>query len=478
MLSQQTRARAVSRVYGLSLVINLIMLSLKLGVGFLTGSLVMIADGLDSSLDAIANVIAMVVTRIAGTPPDEDHPYGHRRFETLAAMLVGGFLLITASEIVKNSIDRLLSGQTPDIGPVNFAVMLLALGVNLGLFSLQRREGKRLHSEVLLASSQDKLSDIMVSVTALLSLAMVQLGLGWIDAAAALVVVLLIGRNAIGIIRQAASILVDHAALDAAVVRQIVLEVPSVEEVVQVRSRGPEDDIHLALLVRVAPLTPVEHSAIMADEIGHRLRAHFEGLATIDVNFLPAHESPPGYTEIAEAEAVVLGVRVHEIAIAAEENGITFDAHVEVDEEQTLDAAHTLVSQFEERLMDVIPDLTHVVTHIEPIHASRPCSDGGSEMEQLAQSVLRIAQQLYPGGYWHDLTIRAEAEGDYAVSIHCQLQGSVMVAEAHQMAEQVEVQVRTALPEIHRITIHTEPLEVKTEEEKGQHNATSDPKMQ
>jgi len=459
MQSQETRAQAVNRVYGISLIVNLIMLSLKLGVGFITGSLVMIADGVDSSLDAIANVIAMVVTRIAGRPPDEDHPYGHRRFETLAAMMVGGFLLLTASEIVKSSIDRLISGKTPDIGIANFAVMSLALGINLGLFFLQRREGKRLHSEILLASAQDKRSDIMVSITALLSLATVQLGLGWIDAAAALVVVVLIGRNAFGIIKQAASILVDHAALDAVAVSEVVLGVPSVEQVIQVRSRGSEDDIHLALLVRVAPLTPVEHSAVIADEIGRRLRAQFNGLATIDVNFLPAHELPPDYAQIAQAEAAALGVRVHEIAIATMENGIALDAHVEVGEQQTLDAAHTIVSQFEDRLMQVIPNLTNVVTHIEPIRGAKPHINCDSKAEKLSHTIMSMVNQLYPGGGWHDLVLRTEPTGGYFVSIHCHLQGSLMIGEAHQMVEQIEVHLRATLPEIHRITIHTAPFE-------------------
>lgn len=459
MQSQQTRAQAVNRVYSVSLLANLIMLCLKLGVGFITGSLVMIADGLDSSLDALSNIIAMVVTRIAGTPPDESHPYGHRRFETLASMLLGGFLLITASEVVKSALDRLRSGKIPDIGINNLAVMLLALGVNLGLCYLQYREGKRLRSEILMASSQEKRSDIMVSITALLSLVTVQLGLGWIDAVAALVIVIFMVRNAFGIIKRAASILVDHAALDAAVVRQIVLGVPSVADVVEVKSRGSEDDVHLELLVRVAPLTPVEHSAAIADEIGRRLRAQFQGLATIDVNFLPAHELPPDYAQIAEAEAVVLGIRVHEIAITAEETGLTFDAHVEVDEQQTLDAAHAVVSQFEERLMQVIPDLTNVVTHIEPAHGSKPCANCDSEMENLADRIMSITNQVYPDGYWHDLALRIEPTGGYLLSIHCQLPGSMMVDVAHQMAEQVEAQLRVSLPEIHRITIHTEPFE-------------------
>jgi cation diffusion facilitator family transporter len=459
MQSQETRAQAVNRVYQYSLSINLVMLSLKLGVGFVSGSLVMIADGVDSSLDAVANIIAMVVTRIAGTPPDEDHPYGHRRYETLAAMMVGGFLLLTASKIVENSIERLLSGQTPTVGIANFAVMLLALVVNLGLFFLQRREGKRLRSEVLLASSEDKRSDIMVSITVLISLVTVHFGLGWIDAVAALVVVLLIGRNAIGIIRHAASVLVDHVALEAAVVSQVVLEVPNVEEVVQVRSRGSEDDIHLALLIRVAPLTPVEHSAAIADEIGRRLRARFDGLATIDVNFLPAHDLPPDYTHIAQSEAVAVGISVHEIAIAEVENGIALDAHVEVDEKQTLDAAHMVVSQFEDRLMHVIPDLTSVVTHIEPAHGSKPCTDCDGETEHLADEIMAAVKRLYPEGYWHELVIRNEASDGYSVSIHCQVKGSLMIGEVHQMSEQVEAQLRVMLPEIHRITIHTEPFE-------------------
>ncbi len=274
-MEQQTRSRAVNRVYGISLAANLVMLTLKLTVGFLTGSLVMLADGVDSSLDAIANIIAMVVTRVAGNPPDADHPYGHRRYETLAAMLVGGFLLITASEIVKSGVSRLISGDVPDLTAANFAVMALAFVVNFALFYMQRGAGRRLKSEVLIASSEDKRSDIMVSITVLVSLITVQLGYGWIDAAAALVVVALISRNALNIIKHAADVLVDRAPLDALTVSHIVEEVPCVKCVSQVRSRGSEDDVHVDLVVSVAAPTPIEQTAAIADEITTRLRTAF-----------------------------------------------------------------------------------------------------------------------------------------------------------------------------------------------------------
>ncbi len=458
-MSQETRAHAVTRVYSISLLANLIMLSLKLSVGFITGSLVMLADGVDSSLDAVANIIAMVVTRLAGRPPDDDHPYGHRRYETLAAMMIGAFLLITASEIVKSAVSRLLSGETPDIGMNNFAVMILAMAVNVGLFVLQRRAGRRLRSEVLTASSEDKRSDIMVSITVLLSLVTVRLGVGWIDAVAALVVVALICRNAFHIIKHAAGVLVDRVALDAQVVSEIVTSVPSVRHVITVRSRGTQDDIDLDLLVSVAAPTTVDHSAAIADEISRRLRERFEGLSIIDINFVPEHDLSPDYTQIAQTEAAALGISVHEIAIAKVDDHITLDGHVEVGADQTLENAHAIVSRFEERLMEAIPELVEVNTHIEPLYGEKECVTCNGDIEELERAVMRIVTSNDPDNYWHELNIREEAEGSYTLTIHCQLEGTLLVDEAHDLAERIETHLRAELPQIHRITIHTEPFD-------------------
>jgi cation diffusion facilitator family transporter len=458
-MTAETRARAVTRVYSISLLANLIMLSLKLSVGFVTGSLVMLADGVDSSLDAVANIIAMIVTRLAGRPPDEDHPYGHRRYETLGALMIGAFLLITASEIVKSAVSRLLSGETPHIGLNNFAVMILALAVNIGLFVLQHRAGRRLRSEVLTASSEDKRSDIMVSVTVLLSLVTVRLGVGWIDAAAALVVVALICRNAFHIMKHAAGVLVDHVALDAQTVTEIVISVPSVRHVFEVRSRGTEDDVHLDLLVSVAAPTTIDHSAAIADEISRRLRDRFEGLSIIDINFVPEHDLTPDYTQIAQTEAAALGLSVHEIAIAKVDDHITLDGHVEVGADQTLENAHAIVSRFEERLMEAIPELAEVNTHIEPLYGEKEFPTLNGDIEDMKRAVMRLVTRYDPQNYWHELNIREEADGSYTLTIHCQLEGSMLVDEAHDLAERIETRLRAELPQIHRVTIHTEPFE-------------------
>lgn len=455
-MSATGRYREINRVYTVSFGTNLVMLVLKLGVGLFTGSLAMVADAVDSSLDAVANLMAMVMTRIAGRPPDDDHPYGHRRFETLGAMLIGGLLLLTAWEIVQNSIDRLLSGEAPDVGPANFVVMGIAFLVNLVLFFYQRRAGERLRSEVLHASAEDKRSDIMVSCTVFLSLVAVQMGTSWIDAVAALVVVVLIGRTALGVVRKAAGVLVDRAALDPRAVREVAVHTPGVEQIARVRSRGPVDDIHLDMDVHVAAPTTTGQCAAIASELRGRLQDHFAGLTDIQVNFSPVCSAPLDYPLVARAEADALGLGVHEVAATRTGEGLVLEMHVEVPSGQTIGQAHEVVSEFENRLHSAIPDTARIVTHIEPAH---PVEEAlvDTQAHELARRALGCAEQLFPDNCWHDCRICSAGARGYALSMHCHVDPDMPLDTAHQLAEQVETRVRTELPKLSRVTIHTEP---------------------
>jgi cation diffusion facilitator family transporter len=457
-MSQSSRYLGIRRVLLLTLAANLMVAATKLVVGLLTGSLAMVADGFHSTLDGMSNVIGLAGNTIAARPPDADHPYGHRRFETLASMMIGGLLLLTAWEIVKNSVSRLTTGGgTPHISAVNFVAMLVTLAVNLFVTTYERREGQRLSSELLVSDAAHTRSDVLVSLTVIVSLVAVRLGWAWVDAVAALVVVGLIGLAAWRIVQHSAGILVDRVALDADAVGQAVRGVAGVQQVTRVRSRGPSDDIHLDLDVQVAAPTTAEHSDAIAGEIRTRLRKRFEGLSDIQVYFLPTHEAPPDYALIARAEADALGLKVHEVIAITTESGLKLEMHVEVPPEQSIGQAHAAVSRFEQRLRKVIPGLERVVTHIEPAHTGEDARDSDEDAHALAREALHIAERLYPDNYWHDLDIRAEADGGYALSVHCHVAGDMPLEAAHRLAETVEIQMRAALPALHRVTIHTEP---------------------
>ena len=129
----QSRGQQVRRALILTLIANVVVAVLKAVIGLITGSLAMVSDAIHSSIDASSNIIGLVSMRIASRPPDESHPYGHRRFETLASMLIGGMLVLTAWEITQGAIDRLGENVTPEISLVNFVVMIATIIVNIAL---------------------------------------------------------------------------------------------------------------------------------------------------------------------------------------------------------------------------------------------------------------------------------------------------------------------------------------------------------
>ncbi|MCC6905581.1 MAG: cation diffusion facilitator family transporter [Anaerolineae bacterium] len=453
------RTRAIRRVLIITFVANLAVAATKLAIGLITHSLAMQADGVHSSLDGVSNIVGLVGIAFAAAPPDQDHPYGHRRFETLASMVIGAMLLATAWELTRTSVTRLFSGVTPEIGLINYVGMGITLVANIIVTTYERREGHRLKSEFLLADAEHTGSDVLVSLAIVASLVAVQLGLGWIDAFVALVVVVMIVLAALRVMRRAVGVLVDRAAVDAELVRRVAERVSQVQKVSRVRSRGSADDIHLDLDVEIAAPITAEHSAAIASEVRSQLRSELGSLADIQVLFTPVSDLPLDYALLARAQADRLGLGVHEVIPVTADGEIGLKMHVEVPAEQSLEEAHGLVEEFEQRLHDAIPALGPVVTHIEPAHNTDERPYLLDSAHYLADSALEIAERLCPENDWHDVAIYLEPDGGFALTLHCALDGQVPVDEAHRMAEQVEVQIRAAMPDLHRVTIHTEPLE-------------------
>jgi divalent metal cation (Fe/Co/Zn/Cd) transporter len=335
--------------------------------------------------------------------------------------------------------------------------MIATIGINLGVTVYERAAGKRLKSELLLADAEHTRSDVLVSITVLASLVAVGLGWRWMDAAAAIVVVGLIALVAWRIMRRAADILVDRAALNPTEVAGVVQSVAGIEQVARVRSRGPDDAVQVDLDVRIAGPTTAQHSDAIAKEVRHRLRKQFEGLADIQINFVPMKNTPQDLALQVRAEADALGLGAHEIIPTTGNNGLMLEMHVEVSPEQSVGEAHAIVSEFEHRLTEVIPNLERVVTHIEPAPLLEAPPKNSSEAHAIARRALALAVQLYPDNVWHDISIRQEPDYGYALSMHCYVASNMLLEDAHHIAEEVETNIRASLPVVHRVTIHTEP---------------------
>ncbi len=157
--------RGVRRVLAITLVLNIIVVIGKMTAGLIAGSLSVISDAIHSSVDSLNNIIGLIVIKYSTAGPDEGHQYGHAKFESLAAFAIAGFLLATCYEIASSAIHRLWSHTEghPEITALTLGVMLVTIGTNVFVTLYERREGRRLKSDFLLADAIHTQSDILVS---------------------------------------------------------------------------------------------------------------------------------------------------------------------------------------------------------------------------------------------------------------------------------------------------------------------------
>src|SRR5881396_2367532 len=239
----------VRRVFIGLLVANLAVVGVKLAVGLSSGSLAVLGGAVDSCVDALNNVLALIVVRVAAKEPDEDHPYGHGKFETLGALAIVGFLSITCFELVREAVNHLVSGaHRVDVSDSQLTLLLLILGANVVISWYERRRGTERGGE--------------------------RMGRGWwwIDSAVAIVVALAIVFVAYRILGRTVPVLVDQRAIPTSEIEQTAQAVPGVQNVYGIRSRGPSDLRYAEVTIAVDGQANVASAHAIADQVEERLK--------------------------------------------------------------------------------------------------------------------------------------------------------------------------------------------------------------
>lgn len=275
-----TSSNPVQKVLAQTLVLNLIVAGGKLTWGLLSHSLSMTADGFHSLLDATSNVVGILAMGHAGKPADHGHPYGHRKLEAIAAMVISFFIFSAAFQILKEAFSRILEGPThthPTVTLVSYAIMAGTLGINWLVTRYEYRQGVLLNSDLLLADAEHTRSDIYASLAVIASLIATQLNMAWLDTVAALVIVFYVGRAGYRIIVRHMGVLMDEAVLDPKQVIPIVLAVPGVVSTHRIRSRGLSDHVFLDLHIQVDPDMSLRQAHQLSHRVEEALERHFDG---------------------------------------------------------------------------------------------------------------------------------------------------------------------------------------------------------
>src|SRR5881397_1892018 len=281
------RSRAVRRVLGGLLVANIAVLITKATIGTLAGSLAVLGDALHSSVDAAYNVLGLVVVRVAAKEPDEDHPYGHGKFETLGALAIVVFLAISCFELARGAVNHLLSGGHPVlVTDLQLAILVLMLGVNVLIAWYEQRRGGELRSELLLADAAHTRTDVYVTTGVLTGVLLARHGWWWADPAVAIAVALLILWAAYRILARAVPVLVDQRALPPTAIQETAQGVVGVRSAYGIRSRGADPVRYAEVTIAVDRNANVQEAHAIADAVEERLKRDLQ-LAEVTVHVEP-----------------------------------------------------------------------------------------------------------------------------------------------------------------------------------------------
>ncbi len=283
-----SRYSEVSRVLIRVLVLNLGVAVAKIAFGYSSGAISILSDGFHSLTDTASNVVGLLGVRAAKQPPDDDHPYGHRKYETVAAAAVTGFLLAVVLEVLRNAFNH-LSGRSapPDISASGFVIMIITVAINLAVVRYESSEARRLHSEVLLADAMQTRGDVWTSLAVIVALAGARAGMPILDPIAALVVAGFIGRAGFEIAATTTRILSDRIAMPEGDIERVVMSVNGVLGCHQIRTRGSADHVFLDLHVWMAPDMRLVDAHAISHVVKDRLMVRYPQIADAVIHLEP-----------------------------------------------------------------------------------------------------------------------------------------------------------------------------------------------
>lgn len=281
------RDRDIKKTLWVILFLNLMVAAAKLIYGQWTGSLSMWADGLHSMFDGTSNVIGLVGMWAAASPPDESHPYGHRKFETFAAFAISVLLFLACYKILESTYHRLLNPETPRVNLGSFGVMASTMAVNLFVTRYERRQGDRLKSEILHADSMHTMSDVYASLSVLAGLFAVKIGFPILDPIMAVVIAGFIGYTGFKILFETTRVLSDASCMDPERIRALVMKTPGVNSCHSIRTRGTENHIFVDCHIHVSADMTTQASHHLVHRIEERIKSELSGVVDVVIHVEP-----------------------------------------------------------------------------------------------------------------------------------------------------------------------------------------------
>lgn len=284
----QEHYQRIRRILLLVLLLNWAVALAKIIYGFFSKCSSITADGFHSFSDGASNIIGLIGISLASQPKDRDHPYGHKKYETLFSLGIAAALFIVSLNLFKEGMNRLYHPVIPQIDFRSFLIMLVTLGLNLWVMRYEYKKGKILQSDILVSDSLHTRADILTSLSVIAALIAIKFGYPIVDPIVTLLIAFFILYTAYCIVKESSSVLCDTAViLDVKKIVDVVLSVKGVRTCHKIRTRGRPDDIYIDLHVQVNPDMHMEEAHRISYEIEEAIKKNIPQVTDVVVHMEP-----------------------------------------------------------------------------------------------------------------------------------------------------------------------------------------------
>jgi len=270
--------------------INVLQTLIKIGFGILGQSAALIADGIHSLSDLLSDLLVIIAVKLGSREADHDHPYGHRRFETIATVILGISLIGIGGAIVWSVMERMADPERlPVPNMLSLGVATLSILINEWLYHYTKRIAKITRSKLLLANAWHQRSDAISSLVVLIGIGAVMMGYPLADGVAAVVVALMVAKIGLNLVFESIKELVDTSLPPALVeeIRTAIHEIDGVEGIHLLRTRHMGEDALIDAHIVVDPRITVSEGHMIGDIVRDDLIRRFDDVMDVLVHVDP-----------------------------------------------------------------------------------------------------------------------------------------------------------------------------------------------
>ncbi len=284
---EKTNYRDVRKVLFYILILNIAVALAKVIYGTMTKTASMVADGYHSFSDGTSNIVGLIGIWIASKPPDDNHPYGHQKVETLSTIFIAILLFFVSFEIMVGAYGKFKNPIEPVINIGSFVVMIVTLAINLFVVRYETKQGEKLKSSILISDAKHTQSDVYVSLSVIVSLIAIKLGFPIVDSIVSAFIGILISKAGIEILINAINVLLDARIMNPDEICDKVLEHPEAVYCHKIRTRGKENQIMIDLHIGIEESQTIKHGHEIAHDIENMLMSEFEGVSEVIIHLEP-----------------------------------------------------------------------------------------------------------------------------------------------------------------------------------------------